>query len=926
MKYVRKIILFIAIAACFITVGYSVKGNEKMVYSDIFHDALTEEGFANFFDVNRGKPNIEWIQDQAYIKSGYLYSLNNIESSEYILSVDVKAKGDHIKFRMDFGRYTGKSSFAQITLDSKNNSVNVYNGSNSNVTYDYSGQLKSETWYQLKVVVKETKMLFYIDGKQVAQMDDAQGFKGKFTLRSTGDEIYLKNLSCYETAGIPVVNQSSSVGIITGYDDIVLPGKSQDVAFYPATDSAHSSVRVEVSDSNGTVYEKKDLTLNDGKYAFQYIPRGNAGVQKVRFYDGTALIGEASVYVDARTIVITNNSEFNNFYNTLIRQVTTRNQPVYNFDDHTFKMHMSWLRDHIHMMEAGRYWQSGYKEVLDFWFDNQHPDGFFYEMIVDPGTAAWKSYTDGSDEKFYKEMEDGRYILRFEIEADIEYLVVDAAYMAWHSTGDSEWMVSHIPNLEKALNWIMKNPERWSKEYGLPIRGSSVDTYDFTYGHNTGNRSVVWWEEGMEWGTPMAVFHGDCTGFAQACNQLAEMYLFTGNTKKAEYWKKVSDSVLENLAVATWNGNYFAHMVQVHPKLEDLPADWQEDLSGDWTRLSYSNSCALNRDVLTKSQAVSIINSFKALRDNPPKQETTTGYSEEELFAEWVTIYPSYRKKEYVKYDPGCYINGSVAPFCGGELAQGCFKWGYADYGYDIITRLKNIWKRDGALKFFYQQNGEIYYYSGKSSGGPDAWGAATVHNAIVEGLGGVDNSSVMSNAITLSPSWTVTEYSDVYVQASYAENNKYIAYTSAFNREDGIISYDIVGDYNNITLNMLMPEGKIPQKVTVNGKEVKFDTLVKEHSGYTVVSCEKSSNTDIDSVVVYLENGKLPEQNDPPSHGAVLNPWATPNPDFPHRGKSGVSKKILTWGLFALEIIAALGIAMATAVFFAKKSVKNKK
>lgn len=928
MKHIRKIMLLVAVITCFITVGYSVKGNDSMIYENIFEGALTEENLATYFDVNRGKPEMEWHQDYATMKSGYLFSVNDISASEYTLTLDIYAEGNECRFRMDLGRATGKSTLAQISLDSRQNAISVYNGVGATTTYDYDGVLTSGKWYQLKIVASGNQLCLYVDGKLSVQLQDQQGFSGKFAIRSLGDAIRFRNLSCYEAVCVPVTKQNQTVGVLTGYDKLVLPGIEQDITYIPA-DTSMTNLRAEVSDSSNVVYENINLNNGENGYCFSYIPRGSAGKQTITIYSGDLIVGVAEVYLDARTTVITEDESFNNFYNTLIRQVITRNQPVYTFDDqtlgaHTFKMHMSWLRDHIHMMEAGIYWQTGYKEVLDFWIDYQHEDGFFYEMIVVADTDAWKSYTEGSDEKFYKDMGDGNYILRFEIEADIEYLVVDAVYMAWQTTGDAQWMQSKIPNLEKALKWIMTNPERWSKEYGLPIRGSSVDTYDFTYGHNTGNRRVVWWEEGMDWGTAMAIFHGDCTGFAQACNQLAEMYRTTGNTEKAKYWEKVSDDVMRNLTAATWNGNYFAHMVQVHPKLEDLPADWQEDLSGDWTRLSYSNTCALNRDVLTQEQAASIINSFKALRDNPPKQETTDGYAEDTLFAEWVTIYPSYRKKEYVKYDPGAYINGSIAPFCGGELANGCFEWGYPDYGYDCISRLKSLLEKNGALKFFYQQNGEIYYYSGKSSGGPDAWGAAVTHNAIIEGLAGFSSSDILMQNVTLSPSWTVTDYDKTYTSVSYGENNKYMAYTAEYNKDAQLLSYDIIGDSRIVTLKLLMPEGKIPKSVKINGYEMQFEARAQGNSAYAVLSYEKKSNTSIDTVEVSFVDGKLPGQEENNGNSAVLNPWQTPDPNFKYNSQPANGKNILKWALLAVELIAALAIAMGTAVFFAKKSIKK--
>lgn len=927
MKRIRTMIFIVTAAICFAAAGYGMKGNAQMSYTNQLEGALSEQGLATFFDVARGKPQIEWNQGEALVKSGYLQSKNDIDSQSYTFAVDVKGTEDVLRFRLDLGRAGGKKTLTQITLDSAQNAITTYDGVGTSIVHDFGGKLRAGTWFQLKVVADHQNLSFFVDGVLAISLENQEGFAGKFSLRSTGGAVALRNLSCYYTTGTPVVHQTKQIGILEGYQSVVLPGVEQSVKFHAASQYS-GTLSAEVHDASGKRYEQRTLTKQDDVYTFTYIPRGTAGVQTVTLYQGDTVIGKANVYVEARTIVRTEDASFNKFYDKLISQVTTRNQPQYNIDGHTFKMHMSWLRDHIHMMEAGIYWQTGYKEVLDFWLDHQHPDGFFYEMILDEGTDAWRSFTGGSDQKFYKRMDNGKYVLRFEIEADIEYLVVDAVHMAWQTTGDTEWMLSKIPNLEKALTWIMTNPERWSKAYGLPIRGSSVDTYDFTYGHNTANRRVVWWEDGMDWGTPMAIFHGDCTGFYQACQQLAEMYRAAGNTRRAEHWESVGNKVQENLVKATWNGNYFAHMVQVHPTLEELPKDWQEDLSGDWTRLSYSNSCALNRNFLTQSQATSIINSFKALRDNPPKQETPTGYSEESLFAEWVTIYPSYRKKDYVKYDPGCYINGAVAPFCGGELANGCFKWGYADYGYDIIQRLKVLCERDNGLKFFYRQNGEIYYYSGASSGGPDAWGAAVTHNAIVEGLAGFASESASMKDVTLTPSWTVTDYNHSYASVSYGAGKQYMAYTWDYDQAAEKLNYQIVGDSTNVTLNLLMPEGKTPVGMTINGQQVQYQSVSRAHSAYAQVTYSRTSNTQIDVIEVHFTEGTLPDQATPPTTDAELNPWKTPGP-VPTEPPSGNSNKgksgIGSWILLAIELVAALGIATGTAIFLAKKSLKKK-
>ena len=726
----KKRILIVLVAVVLLSIvclsqNHNVQGTGLQL-SNILENALSQERLSTFFDINRGKPELEWSGTTAYFKSGYLQSKNAISEDTYTFSIDVYSQIDDWQLRIDLGKMSGKKTYGQITFDATSNAILLYSGSGDVIHRDYTGKLQSGQWYQLSLSVRQNMLYVYIDGRLEAQMSCEDNYKGSFAIRNTGTPVFLKNLSCYATEGMLLSSEGKVIGSLEGFEPVVLPGKQQNLSFLPV--SNHKSLTACVFDAAGNRYEQISLKVQNGQYSFSYIPRGTAGWQQIQLYAGKQLIASAKVYVEACTTVQTGDAKFDQFYDTLVGQVANRELPVYTIDEYEFKMYMSWLRDHTHMMEAGIYWQAGFQEVMDFWLNTQHEDGFFYEMILRKGTPEWTSFTSNSDYKFYKKVSDNLYILRFEIEADIEYLVVDGVYLAWKTTGDDAWMANTLDRLDRALQWIMTNPKRWSSTYGLPIRGSSIDTYDFVYGdyaNKPHNRRIYWWEDGMSWGTPMAIFHGDCTGFYQACNQLAEMYTVSGDAERASYWKGVARRVKDNLVETCWNNQYFAHMVQVHPTLEELPADWQEDLSGDWNRLSYSNVSALNRGILTQKQATSIIESFKDLRDNPPYVETVEGHSEEKFFAEWVTIYPSYRQSQNIKFEVNSYVNGCIAPFCGGELANGCFKWGYSEYGYDIISRLQALCERDGVLKFFYHQDGSIYYYDdgSGSSGGPDAWG-----------------------------------------------------------------------------------------------------------------------------------------------------------------------------------------------------------
>ena len=75
--------------------------------------------------------------------------------------------------------------------------------------------------------------------------------------------------------------------------------------------------------------------------------------------------------------------------------------------------------------------------------------------------------------------DDNLALVRIELEADIEYLVVDGAVMVYKATGDDEWIKSVLPALEKGIDYITSDSKRWDEEHGLVKRPFTIDTWDF---------------------------------------------------------------------------------------------------------------------------------------------------------------------------------------------------------------------------------------------------------------------------------------------------------------------------------------------------------------------------------------------------------------------------------------------------------------
>ena len=97
----------------------------------------------------------------------------------------------------------------------------------------------------------------------------------------------------------------------------------------------------------------------------------------------------------------------------------------------------NWIRDHVHVMKAMRHWEYDLHSFLDFIIGTQREDGQFYELIKQMDDRHW-SFVNEDCRVFYPE--DNLSLVRLELEADIEYLVVEGAVYLYKTTGDDEWL------------------------------------------------------------------------------------------------------------------------------------------------------------------------------------------------------------------------------------------------------------------------------------------------------------------------------------------------------------------------------------------------------------------------------------------------------------------------------------------------------
>ena len=468
----------------------------------------------------------------------------------------------------------------------------------------------------------------------------------------------------------------------------------------------------------------------------------------------------------------------------------------------------NWIRDHVHTMKAMRHWEFALKPFYDFILETQREDGQFYELIKQMDDLHWQ-FVNEDCRVLYPE--DNLSLVRLEIEADIEYLMVEGAVYIYKTTGDDEWLKNALPKLEKGINYITSDPKRWDSERGLVVRPFSIDTWDFT------NDPKSQCDRRINPDSPMSIMHGDNSGVYQAMIQLAWFNRRLGQEEAAKEWEKRAEVLRENMFKYLWNGKFFIHQLHLnHNGVDDKENE----------RLSLSNTYDINRGVTNHAQTKSIIEEYMERR------KTTT------LFSEWFSIDPPYEK--FQNYEKGHYVNGAISPFTAGELAKAAFNNGFEEYGWDIILRFMKLLDRDGVAYFLYYPDSTPH-----PDLGPCAWGAAAFLSAIDEGLAGINDLGVNYDEILFAPKFPVTEYTELRYLTGYEVSDTMVDVRYILTDEG--MRYDVYSPAKKINAHILLPKGKNCSKLLVNGEEVDFRLKQVEKSTYVDFVIEGKPNVSIE-------------------------------------------------------------------------------
>ena len=503
------------------------------------------------------------------------------------------------------------------------------------------------------------------------------------------------------------------------------------------------------------------------------------------------------------SILTTDDAKLGLFLRELRKSIFTDRSLVF-IDGKILVTTPNWIRDHVHVLKATRHWEHELKSFLNFIIQTQREDGQYYELIKQLDDVHW-SYV--NEDCFIKYPEDNVALVRLEVEADVEYLVVEGATYLYKTTGDDEWLASVLPKLEKGIDYITSDKKRWDEAHGLVKRAFTIDTWDFTTLPDTGTNRRI--QEGR---TPMSIMHGDNSGVYQAMRQLAWLNRRLGKEENALSWERRAETLKANMLKHLWNGKFFMHQLHLdHDGLDNLERE----------RLSLSNTYDMNRGVTDVTQSRSIIEEYIA------RKEKTN------IFAEWFTIDPPYEK--FHVYPVGRYVNGAVSPIAAGELAKAAFNNGYEEYGWDIIQRFIKMVERDGAAYFLYDTNSNP-----QPEGGPSAGGAAALISAVDEGLAGICDAGVNYDEIFFSPKFPVTYYTELRYITGYEVSGKMVDVRYILTEKG--MRYDVYSPAKNIRAHILLPKGKTCKALLVNGTETPFTTQTVGVSNYvdTEVSADK--------------------------------------------------------------------------------------
>ncbi|MBL0174466.1 MAG: hypothetical protein IPP94_04220 [Ignavibacteria bacterium] len=447
-----------------------------------------------------------------------------------------------------------------------------------------------------------------------------------------------------------------------------------------------------------------------------------------------------------------------------------------------------WIRDYSDMMRGFKYFEKDLTSVATHFAETQNARGWLFDYVT------------MTPEKVPCERENWAKYVRVPVEADVEYRFVKAVHMAWQATGDDAWLRAMLPHMERALAYIMTDPWRWDARTGLVKRAFTVDTWDFDY---TAGRHP-WLNFQIDEHTFWGVMHGDNSGYYEAFTQMAQFYTHLRRSEAAGRWARRAEGLRRRTNALCFNGRFYAHRVPLVPcSIEGVD---------EAAQLSLSNPMDINRGMATPAMARSIIDEYMR------RGESTSA------FAPWFSIDPAFPAGMFgeEKIVPGSYCNGGIMPLVGGELARAAFEHGREEWAVAQLRRYEEL-TRDGSSFLWYFPDGRhatIETSTSPDASPTDSWGSSAMLYALMEGLAGITDESLLYRRTRIAPRWPAAGRDEARVDATYGPSGASVGYDYLHDAEARTITLLLRGS-TEASLHVLLPPGAKRARAFAGTKEL---------------------------------------------------------------------------------------------------------
>ena len=465
-----------------------------------------------------------------------------------------------------------------------------------------------------------------------------------------------------------------SAGIVAPFDEVIVSCKGEGI--------------LKVYDGKGREYVKSQVSER-----IAFVAGGAAGTQKISLFDKKGKQLATTTFILKAATSLEDGGKFNELFTMCLNgMLASGSNGIDDFmwNGKSYKFYVSWDLDNSNVMNGLQYFLPYGYGLTDLLRETQREDGMIWSFVRNSKSEYQYYETAYGPINFFKWINDGWFV-RQPVDNHSDYCYVNMFYKHWKASGDIEWMKKTLPSAALALDYCYTDSIRWSDKFQLLKRPYCIDSWDFqvmdeyTPEANISPTMVV-----VPGNTKYGIFFGDNTGYFEACNQLAEMYEFIGESSRAKLYRERGEMILKNLTELAWNGNFFTHYIDEDPSvIRKLGVD-------EKSQIAQSNMYSVNRGI-PHEMNVEIIKTYQKLKENLPVGSP----------GEWYAIYPPFERGFGTHGGKWQYMNGGVAGHAIGELARGAYESGFEEYASDILIRLYELGKKYNN-KIYFSYTGSI--------------------------------------------------------------------------------------------------------------------------------------------------------------------------------------------------------------------------